>query len=109
MKICIAALAALASAGTFAQSRVTLSGLVDTAATYVTTEVAGAKPMAIGTKASRSSGQVAVMGRGVCLEVVMAATLPSRTDTPLRRPRRLWTAGRSGCLWTPCGLRQCRV
>ncbi|HVE52235.1 MAG TPA: porin [Ramlibacter sp.] len=41
MKKCIAALAALASAGTFAQSRVGISGLLDTAATYVKTENGG--------------------------------------------------------------------
>lgn len=40
MKICIAALAALASAGSFAQSRVGISGLLDTALTYVRTESA---------------------------------------------------------------------
>ncbi|MBE7369037.1 porin [Ramlibacter pallidus] len=41
MKKCIAVLAAFASAGTFAQSRVSLSGLLDTAVTHVRTEAGG--------------------------------------------------------------------
>ena len=43
MKLCIAALAALASASTFAQSRVGISGLLDTAVTHVKTEASGTK------------------------------------------------------------------
>lgn len=43
MKICIAALAALASAGAFAQSRVGISGLLDTGVAYARTEAAGVK------------------------------------------------------------------
>lgn len=43
MKTCIAALAALASAGAFAQSRLGISGLLDTSVAYVRTEANGVK------------------------------------------------------------------